>query len=430
MKRSLRLQLLTLALALAAGALICEGVVRMMTDSDPDGQIYLRGERLFPYRIPLRRIGRLLEERENSRENAYIIPDPALGWTIAPFGSVEAGLYRANSRGIRSRPKEYSLDPPPGVLRIALFGDSFTHGDEEPYVQTWGHLLEDELRKRGIEAEVINFGVPAYGIGQAYLRWKLLGRGFAPRVAVFGFQVENIKRTINIFRVFYSASSGLPFSKPRFVLTRTGDLELVNSPVIPPEKIVETLRDFPRSPLARYEYWFNPKSYSSAFWFRSRLACLIRTLFPPASPDRQEADGWLEPGGETVRLILAILERFAREVEASGGTPIILNIPAKSELKNFQKGIRSYYFLFRELEQAGIPVVDPVPMMAGKHGLYKKGGHFSSRGGRIVADTLVDTIIRLIDTAPFRSATASGAGESGRLSVGKETEKTGSPALE
>ena len=53
--------------------------------------------------------------------------DAELGWTVKPSGHSEE--YRANSEGIRSD-VSYSDAPAPGVLRIATFGDSFTHGDE------------------------------------------------------------------------------------------------------------------------------------------------------------------------------------------------------------------------------------------------------------------------------------------------------------
>ena len=267
---------------------------------------------------PEKRIREILDYQA-SRPDPYLIPDPVLGWTIAPHGAVKSGIYR-RIQGIRSDPREYELIPPEGTLRIALFGDSFTHGDEEPYPQTWGKLLEDELRRRGIRAEVLNFGVPAYGLGQAYLRWNRLGRRFSPLIAVLGFQVENIKRTLNIFRLLYSSSSGLPFSKPRFTLDNEGNLRPVNSPTIPPEEVLSTLKNFNSHPLEKYEYWYNPKAYSSSLWTESRFLRLLYTFLFRGKRDRKEGPGWLAPAGEGPRVTLALIRKFAQEVRGSAGS--------------------------------------------------------------------------------------------------------------
>lgn len=396
MRGKLLKNLILLGGSLAIGLLICEGVARLITRSDQDGQIYRGRDLLLPYRPSLSRVHQNVKNYLENRDRAYVIPDPLLGWTIAPHGGNQSGLYRANSRGIRSEPREYDPSPPPGKVRIALFGDSFTHGDELPFEQTWGKLLEDELRRLGLEAEVINFGVPAYGMDQAYLRWKYLGRKFHPRVAVFGFQVENIKRTVNIFRQLYSRKTRLPYSKPSFILNQRNELELVNSPTIPPEEVAGTLENFLQSPLSQYEYWFNPKSYATTFWDQSRFFRLIRTYLAGPYPDRREGPGWLSPEGEQIPVIRAILRQFAREVTEEGGIPVILHLPAKKELKSRKKGEDPfYYFIFHELQEDNIPVVDPAPEMEGKHKLYKRRGHYSSRGGRIVARVLAARIMEL-----------------------------------
>ncbi len=392
MKNRLPLNLSILLISLLVGFLICEGITRLITSSDADGQVYLRGRSLLPYRFPARMVQQKLDHFFRNRSKAYVIEDPVFGWTIAPGGRSENGLYRANSRGIRSRPREYSLRPDPGVVRIALFGDSFTHGDEEPYYKTWGKFLEDDLKEDGVAAEVINFGVPGFGIGQAYLRWKLLGREYLPRIVVFGFQAENMNRTVNIFRQLYSRRTWLVFTKPRFIIAENGELELINSPVIPPDEISEVLRNLPDSPLARHEYWYNPDNYSTSPWFKSRFITLLYDQLHRAHPDHKEEGEVWEPAGEAMRVTLAILRQFARQAEEEGSIFIILHIPKASHLKVLKKGVTPpYYYIFRELEKEGVTVVDPAPQMMGKHHLYKHS-HFSSKGGRIVARALAEAV--------------------------------------
>src|SRR5262245_18839729 len=53
--------------------------------------------------------------------SSYVVFDPELGWTIRPNGSKRG--YKTNRWGIRSD-REHTLQPPPGTLRLAAFGDS------------------------------------------------------------------------------------------------------------------------------------------------------------------------------------------------------------------------------------------------------------------------------------------------------------------
>jgi len=402
MKSKLSSNLIILLTALLIGLLLCEILARLVTRTDASGQAYYRRRALLPYRFPAEMVRRKMNHYLQRKSEAYVVDDPLLGWATGPDRTNVNGMYRTNSAGIRSEPEEYSPAPPPGTLRIELFGDSFTHGDEEPFEKTWGKFLEDDLLKEGVAAEVLNFGVPAYGIGQAYLRWKYRGEQFSPQIVVFGFQPENMKRTVNIFRSLYSRDTWVVFSKPRFVIDPGGSLELINSPVVPPEEVADVLEKFNESPLSQYEYWYNPANYSSSPIFKSRLVSLIYSIAagrkhrPGGRHDHRPGPHYWDPEGEPMRTSLLILKRFAHEARQSGEIPIILHIPKKNDLHFLEKGSTpAHYHVLSELEKEGIIVVDPAPEMMGKHRLYKHS-HFSSRGGRIVARVLADAIVEML----------------------------------
>ncbi|HDL64383.1 MAG TPA: SGNH/GDSL hydrolase family protein, partial [Proteobacteria bacterium] len=402
--------LVLLLIATLLGLGFCEVVARLITKTNEDGQAYYGKRPLLPYHFPAEMVRKKMEHYFNRQSEAYVVDDPILGWTVGPNRTNIEGMYRSNSAGIRSRPNEYSLSPPKGVLRIALFGDSFTHGDEEPFEKTWGKFLEDDLINAGISAEVLNFGVPGYGIGQAYLRWKYQGKKYSPRIVVFGFQPENIKRTVNIFRSLYSRNTWLVFSKPRFFINKEGKLELVNSPVIPPQEVADVLKDLSRSPLAAHEYWYAPDNYRQSFWLKSRFISLLYTFFNEYKPhpggryDHRPGRHYWDPEGEPMRTSLLILKTFAREAQAEGEIPIILHIPKKNDLKYLEKGTRpAHYQVLDELKKSGVMVVDPAPEMQGESRLYKHS-HYSSRGGRIVARVLADAITGLINKNLFNDS--------------------------
>ena len=111
---------------------------------------------------------------------------PLLGWIPRPgrFGSdwtsnVDASSVRSNGRSIStaSRP-------------ILAIGDSFTFGDEVEDSETWAAHLEKILNKR-----VLNAGVGAYGIDQAFLRAELLLDKYDPDVVILSFISDDINRT-------------------------------------------------------------------------------------------------------------------------------------------------------------------------------------------------------------------------------------------
>ena len=168
-----------------------------------------------------------------------LIYDPNIGWTN--HTNVTVHYYHINDGGIRSI-RNHEVSPQEDVLRIAIFGDSFTFGVEADNYHMWSRLLEEELIEAGVNVEVLNFGVLGYGMDQAYLRYKYEGQNFSPDVVIFGFNPENWNRNVNIVSPLYFGQL-LPFTKPRFVL-RKEQLELVNSPALPPEMLPDLLRDF------------------------------------------------------------------------------------------------------------------------------------------------------------------------------------------
>jgi len=391
MNRKVIFTLLLLVMLFLAVLIAGEIIARLFTSSNPDGQVYFKQKRLLPYRFPAEMTRYKIDAYREDQEKAYTVDHPLLGWTIGNGRDSENGLYHSNSQGLRSSPREYSLQPHRETLRIALFGDSFTHGDEEPWFNTWAYFLEQDLRRMGIRAEVLNFGVGGYGFSQAFLRWKIQGKKYRPDLVVIGFQGENMKRTVNIFRSLYSERTWLVFSKPRFIITPEG-LKTVNCPVIPPEEVADYLANLDREPLARYEFWYNPDNYRAPFWTASRLGQLIYNLDRQGKRDRRSYSEMENQGGTPEEVTLAIIRSWAKDVRREKGIPIIVHLPRKGDRKLIAAGQKpAYYSLLEDLERDGIPVVDPAGKMKDRRGLYRRS-HYSTKGNRIIAETLAEWI--------------------------------------
>ena len=154
-------------------------------------------------------VQRVLKHEESRNYLAY---DRELGWTIRPSARMN-NTTRSNRLGIRSD-REYSQYPEPESVRILAFGDSFTHGDEVGNEATWTRQLEALSEN----LEVLNFGVPAYGLDQALLRYRRFGSRLQPQVVLIGYLPEDLYRQVNVFRTFYLPGQSTALAKPRFKL--------------------------------------------------------------------------------------------------------------------------------------------------------------------------------------------------------------------
>lgn len=320
--------------------------------------------------------------------SSYMVYDPRLGWTIRPYG--KKSKYRANSAGIRGD-REYTPRPAPGVVRIAAFGDSFTHSTGVPNGHTW----EDHLEKLLPGVEVMNGGVPAYGLDQAFLRYQELGVRYHPDIVLIGFMSENINRGVNTFRPFYFPQSGMPFAKPRYAV-RGGELVLLPNPVPSLEAYKELLRSpetvLPR--LGEHDFYYQRNSG------RSRLAFLPSVRFAHIVGNQYFHQPTMKGGvynteSEAYRVAVATFEAFYRMAENNGSKPVIVLFPDRRDMRARKEGRPvSYAPLRAELEKKGYRVLD---VMDGfdrydpqRELLQRNFIHYPKHGNRMVAKAMRD----------------------------------------
>ncbi len=312
--------LLALA-AIAVTLLLLELVVRAFGSETADGQFIFAGIELQPYALPIGRLAEQVQEYEDNLDRVTLIYDEQVGWKYRPNSLRQDGKFTINGAGLRST-REFANQPPEDTLRVALFGDSFTAGDDASDEAAWAHLLEVNLNRAGIRTEVLNFGVSAYGMDQAYARWLHDGKEYAPDIVVFGLQAENLDRNVNIFRQLIHPL-GPPFSKPRFLLS-DDVLTLVNSPTIPPDELIATFESFDSHPLSVHEAYYRSRDYAGQWWSGSKLASLALTIVSQQLEEEELAYG---PESERGRLGQAIVEAFAADVRAEGNPFIIVFLP-------------------------------------------------------------------------------------------------------
>jgi len=298
------------------------------------------------------------------------------------------------------------------VLRIALFGDSFTHGDNVVFENTWGYYLENNLKVNGINAEVLNLGVPGYGIDQAYLRWKQLGDKFSPDIVILGFFADDITRNVNLIRPLHNFKSDIPLSKPRFILEED-HLTLVNNPTPLPEKVPEIMAHLENWNLVKYEYFYTPKKFQTQIGFQSKLIALVLDAISRSGDVSQKAGRWSHyyqhPQTEPFQLTLKIIGQFKSDVEANGGHFLVVNLPNYKDLAAHLGGERWVYSKLLEKVEHDAPLIRLEHQMleeakaSSLHALFADrysatknavvAGHYSVRGNRVVANVITKFIL-------------------------------------
>jgi hypothetical protein len=274
-----------------------------------------------------------------------------------------------------------------------MFGDSFVAGFDADFKDSLAVQVENNLKARGLDAEVLNFGVGGFGFDQAYLYYNRDASRFDTNVIVQGLQMENVGRDVTLFRIVAFPGTGIPFSKPRYIL-EDGKLELINHPTIPPEDVPKTLANFHRWPLAKYEPSYTEK-YQHHWYTPSKL---LSTLIDLKSSREEAPQDLFTVDGEAMNITVALLERYRAEVAKTGKPFVLIYFPRADVVDAILAGKPDPWQPHLD-RLKGFTIVDPTPRLvayAKEHGtpsLYS--GHYSPVGYRLVAESLAEALAPL-----------------------------------
>jgi len=263
-------------------------------------------------------------------------------------------LVKANRAGFRC---EHEAVPrkPDGVIRILLFGDSYTAGDGVSNRFRFGDILENLIPR----AQVLNFGLPNSGTDQQYLTWREFAGGLDHDLLLLCPMVENIRRNVQTHRLTQSAFNEQLVLRPKpYFVFENGGLVLCHSPV--PKAAVadrqsaakDTGRgDGPRDGLHGFFRNLTRAVDRRVPGFRC-LTQRLRRLALPEEYNSPQHPAWL--------LLREILRRWARE---SRSPVLICPIPTFGHIEGC---IRSgpYRERFSELgHELGVEVIDILPQL-------------------------------------------------------------------
>ncbi len=123
-----------------------------------------------------------------------------------------------NSERFRGR-REFALNPPAGVLRIAALGDSLTFGIGANDDETYPAQLEQILTERwgSGRVEVLNAGAPGLGTGEEAMGFQLSVRRFHPQLVILNVFSNDAQDDVQT-RVFILAPDGSIVLRPEAAL--------------------------------------------------------------------------------------------------------------------------------------------------------------------------------------------------------------------
>lgn len=353
-----------------------EVLVRYLVRNDTDIQ-QLNGISIPPLSPPLAQIEEAIDRYERRINESPFIYDETLGWTNQPLYEDAAVGIRVNADGIRAN-QDFGQLPATDTLRIALFGDSFTYSPGVANEESLDYALQAALQAMGIRAEVMNFGVPAYGIDQSYLRWLNDGINYQPDITILSFSTRMSGRSLNIFRVISSPQTSLPFSKPRFYV-KDDQLQLVNSPTIPLDKVLSTLENFATDPLHEYEFYYDDR-YIESWWHQSRFLAYatesIRNTIVNIIGDDST---------EVTHINRVIVTAFDESSHDNNAIFMLGHLPTQKNLSNDEGNFQYYDLLLSFRDQYLLLDASPVLADVRQHDGWLDDGHYNTIGNQIVA---------------------------------------------
>jgi len=338
------------------------------------------------------------QETFDDFENYLANRDPVLGWIP------KADVDETGSRIIPAYP-----DPTRFPACVSLYGDSVTWAAEVDNQHAWSNVLSLLLGCR-----VANYSGGGYGTDQAYLRFKLNIRDKS-KVVIMGFLTENILRNVNQFRNLLYPNHRYAL-KPRFILNRDGDLELIPVPnlskneymllVKEPERFLKHeyffLEDFGHLNCLEFPYTLSVLKCVTHFYILAKIAGR------PSYGDFYQMD---HKSG-SLQVTNKILINFYNDAKSEGRIPIVLILPTYDDLvyyKKHQKWVfENIINLLKKNAVEPLNIGDDMLEIIGKRNLNEfftpTTNHLNAKGNKILADIVYQKIKEKVNSIPSKRA--------------------------
>lgn len=365
---------------------------------------YFQGRRVAPYDPPLfyedqeTWFKRLVSHLDKGQPGEHFFKlDAELGW--CPPRGTDDSIKGYDWSGCRVGFTPLPRSKTEGVTRVLAVGCSFTRGDEVEDTETWAAVLDQERD----DLELANMGVGAYGIGQALLRMRRDGLALDPDEIWLGIFPWAAPRTTNVFRPALRHWTRAPAFKPRFVLDKRNQLQLIPNPaptlaiahrlLSDQEFFFETMREHDARIRKFQSCWMPDGSHISHYSGIARLGLTFLETTDTLPPDLLG-----NPDTECYQLMIAICLQARAEAEEFGARFRILILPGLDDLQSHASETGAYWRGFvNELESVGVEVLELSDKLIQAGAIedgefWAEGMHYSPTGNRVVAEGLSELV--------------------------------------
>jgi hypothetical protein len=211
----------------------------------------------------------------------------------------------------------------------------------------------------------MNFGVPAYGVDQAWIRYQREASTWKPCTVLIGYMVENINRVVNRFRPFYKPPEGFVLSKPRFLLDGDG-VALLENPVDDPRQLLDPR--WAEATLGPNDRWYFPGVFVPNPLDGFESVRVIRTAAYRYQREGEvnfradlarQTEAPYRSQDEAFQVAGRILLGFHHQVEQSGATPLIVVFGTRPDIESLAaRRPKAYQPMLDWLEREGVAYVD------------------------------------------------------------------------
>jgi hypothetical protein len=329
-------------------------------------------------------------------------PDRVLGWRNIPGSQqrwTEEGTAWVEINALGLRDPERVLAKPAGVFRIAVMGDSMTQAVQVDGHQTFCQLLEERLRQRGLNVEVLNFGVNGYGPLQEYLLFSEYARQFQPDLVLHAVFLDNdIADSDPRLAVGQGGAPFLQRATPGFAIDSSAAVASYEGYHREPVYTVRRLSALYRMMSARRYDRIRTAAFQTGLGDSGQVPKRYLLYARPPAPEWQDAWTTFE----------RVVEQFAESVRGAGARYAMVAVPAGQivndeawqELQSRFPAMAAREWSRSEPEmrlreiagRRGVELVSPFDAFAAHPErtslFFGQVGHFTPRGHQVMAAAL------------------------------------------
>lgn len=343
-------------------------------------------------------------------------PDEFCGTRLRPgfegwWRKEGSAFVKINRHGFRHGNRE--PEKPPGTLRIAVLGDSFTEAFQVAAEQTFCAVLERELNDYAAldeqQFEVLNFGVSGYGTAQELLMLRHHVWAYSPDIVVLVFfagnDVRNNSRELEPYKVrpFFRLEQGdlvldASFRQhPDYLKARSRRTQQKVA-LIDRSRILQVLNETRNN--------WRRRATDDPTGNQGRAGIDDLAFAPPEDPN------WETAWELTERLVVALNS----EVRSRGARFVLVTAtnaaqvhPDSAIRKAYQEflHVNDLFYAERRLKALGqetgfltVGLAGPMQRYADKHGVFLHGfentkpgeGHWNAEGHRLAAEIAAEVI--------------------------------------